>query len=163
MSFNPTQEMSLTRKVPMKRTAFKRKPVAMKKTNLKRMSKKKASEMRKYHGLSKTFLERPENMWCYICICMKHDLHFDVVKNAMLNKGGYLQTLCRDTGSGINYSSETHHRFGRVASLLNDERGWCPSCASCRLVPHTKGIKARELGLIGSVSTYGVPIDRHTK
>ena len=69
--------------------------------------------------------------------------------------------ICLVRGMTPAPATEVHHRFGRVGSLLRDQRGWCASCVHCRDWPHANPREARELGVLGPPELWNVRIDRH--
>lgn len=139
----------------MRRTAFKHKPAKpmkrsgfirskrpkgefptypqkpLKRTPLRKVSKKQAAQMRKYYGVRRAFLIA--NPACQICPCR---------------------------GMKPAPATEVHHQRGRSGSLLCDTRGFIASCRSCREWPHENTAVARELGLLASPVEWGVSFDR---
>lgn len=124
---------TLKRREPMRKYPFKSKAYEpMKRTALKRQSKKQASRLARYLPIRNDFLKKFPA--CGICLVL------DMTPAP---------------------STEVHHKFGRNGSLLFDVRGFVPSCRAHREWPHTNGALARELGVLGMPSEWGVPIDRH--
>lgn len=55
---------------------------------------------------------------------------------------------------GLHYAKEIHHTYGRVGSLLLDEKFWKPVCRECHnwIGAHPKA--ARERGLIAPLGQW---------
>jgi hypothetical protein len=123
----------------MKRGGWTRKPgKTIPRSGLKRsqkpmcqVSQKQGKRLREYGPISKKFLA--ENPICAICVARKK--------------------------KPPNPSTEVHHLRGRVGRLLCDVRGFVASCFPCRDFPHTKVIKARELGVLAPANLWNVPFD----
>lgn len=131
--FNST----LQRKKPLKSKGrpWAKKPLPDKKpkNQLKKITKSLRKRKREYYPLQRQFLE--DHPFCQIC----------EARGAM----------------PPNRSTEVHHKFGRIGSLLCDVRGFVASCFPCRDFPHSNPKKARELGVLGEARYWNVPIDRH--
>jgi hypothetical protein len=140
MGWNST----LTRKTPMKRG---NKP--MKRSPFKQVSKKLAKAKQEYHPASRSFLSRPENTFCLICVCFKTGIDWNEAKALAKIYHNPIQAFGR-LGVLPNPSTETHHQRGRIGSLLTDERFFIPCCRPCRSVPHDNPARARQLELLAS-------------
>lgn len=106
--------------------------IKQRKGALKKVSKKQSGRLARYYPIRDAFLA--ENRACEICSAR---------------------------GGPVNEATEVHHKYGRNSSLLFDVRGFVASCRQCRTIPHDKPEWARERGLLGAASLWGVPIDRH--
>jgi hypothetical protein len=57
--------------------------------------------------------------------------------------------LCVTRGMKPNDATEVHHVYLRTGKrLLLDERGWLPSCRSCRDYPHESAKRGEERGIL---------------
>jgi len=130
----PLKQSPWRRKARVCDKGFKRKPKAIhKRTEIKKISKSLRAKKREYFKKHSAYLA--EHPFCGICLVQ-----------------GVIPP---------NPATEIHHKFGRAGSLLNDERGFVPSCRSCREIPHANPQWAREMGILGTAAQWNVPIDRH--
>jgi hypothetical protein len=111
----------------MKRAPLLRSTKRMKRTPLRKVSKKQSGRLRKYYPIQVEFLKK--HKWCMICMA----LHGVKVR-----------------------SSEVHHSRGRNGRLLYDTRFFVASCRGCRMVPHLNIKWAREVGITAEAKDWGV-------
>lgn len=106
----------------------------LKRTPLKRESKGRKAELRKYHLSASAFFAEPGNDVCHICLKLRED------------------------GDDIRLfpSTERHHFRGRIGRLLNWKPGWIPSCNHHRQWPHQNPVRARKLGLLAEAKDWNV-------
>lgn len=75
------------------------------KTQMKRVSSKRARELRQYAKQRKAFLAKPENRWCVVAASGRVGRHW--------------------TGATVfQRATEVHHQLGRNSKLLLDEKYW---------------------------------------
>lgn len=107
----------------MKRTPIKRRN-GLKRTRLKKVSKKYSMELSKYYRLRSKFLK--ENPWCHRCMV-----------SVYLGEGG------------ISSSQDVHHRRGR-GKYINDVSTWSALCRPCHDWVHSHSNLARATGWLVS-------------
>lgn len=148
MNWNST----LTRKTPMKRTAFLStavsKSIKQKLTReiwsqngtfkrvkpIKKISKSLRNRQRTYFELQHEFLMREENANCCICIARRE----------------------RGENIPLRAAVEVHHWAGRTGRLLCYVPYFRASCFSCRSFPHDHPTLAREMGILAPAALWNV-------
>ncbi len=91
----------------------------MKRSRLRKVSKKRAQELKVYHALRSKFLERHP-------VCQ----------------------IGRGLIGCTNLSNDVHHRKGRVGKQLLDRRSWIAVCRPCHARLHDHPKEARKMGWI---------------
>ena len=95
----------------------------MKRTPLRRVSKKRAKQLRTYTDVRKEYLK--EHPWCVVCVkefSIKHqDFYNDVEYNGPISSN--LETVRKAT--------QIHHVCKRRGDKLNDTSKFLPVCARC--------------------------------
>lgn len=92
---------------------------------IKRESKGRKAEMRRYNESAAAFFSEPGNDVCLICVKLREDGEDILLRPA----------------------TERHHVRGRIGRLLNWRPGQIPCCRGHRLWPHENPARARKLGL----------------
>ncbi len=100
----------------------------LKRTPLRRQSKKRAKENSAYSKRVKEW--KLENEWCVACT--RIDAYYGIFTPAFL----------------CNTTKHCHHWAGREGALLMKEEWWIPLCATCHSWVHDNSNAARELGLL---------------
>ncbi len=108
----------------IRRTPLKRSTKPLKRTSLKRVSKKRAKENRKYMELRVEFLR--DHPWCEAAAVIWPEQY----RNATLP-----------------YSGEVHHKVDRRAHFL-DVSSWLAVCRESHQWIHANPGQARKLGLL---------------
>lgn len=115
---------------PIKRyTPLKRSTKPLKRTRLRRVSKKHAAELRVYYDKRQAYLTK--NEWC--------------------EAGPVILKAKLPPSYGVPYctirATQLHH-VARRGPNLNNEETFCGCCAECHAWVHAHAQKARELGLL---------------
>lgn len=128
----------LKRKVSLRRSWFKRNPLA-RPVPLRKQSKGLRTATAKYRKLETAFLSLPENKWCICCTIRRETLGENILRNQ---------------------ATEVHHWAGRIGRLLCYVPYFRAFCYFCRLWPHQHPRLARELGLLAPAKLWNVfPVD----
>lgn len=98
----------------------------LKRSPLKRESKGRKAELRKYYESAPAFFCEPGNRNCLICVKLREDGEDIILRKA----------------------TERHHLRGRIGRLLNWRPGQIPCCLHHRTWPHDHPARARKLGLL---------------
>lgn len=104
---------------------MKRTPL-LRKSPLRRVSKKRALASRTYAQKRKAFLI--EFPLCEVC--------------------PKIQPFFGSPGTGYNWSCDVHHTKGRLGEGYLDEKTWLPVCRSCHDQIHRNPRWARDMGLL---------------
>ena len=91
----------------------------LKRTPLKRVSKKRGKELRHYSKTRAAFLTAHP-----FCVC------------------------CNYRNRNSSYACDIHHKAGRNHAMLNDETQWLPVCRDCHDTIHRHPSWARAMGFL---------------
>jgi hypothetical protein len=124
---------------------------------MRKVSKKRLKVMRKnYFPANNEFLQRPENRFCYICLCRSLECTVTELRSMMSRPVKEGDRLLGLSGAIMVPAVEVHHYRGRIGRLLDFEPFFLASCRECREWPHTFFKQARALELLAPSPLYNV-------
>lgn len=141
----------MTRKTPLrpkKPWRPQRKPMAKGK-GLKPRTVERRREETVYYSLKRSYVERPGNRHCAVCLCLALARPWPEVKADVMGGALNPDALARR-------STEVHHFRGRIGRLLCDTRFFIGTCRAHREWPHENARQARALVLLAPSSEWEV-------
>ncbi len=103
-----------------------RKPLKRSTKPIRKVSKKRASQLRDYSKLRKEFLSK--HKWCQVWLA-EHNLEEKDVRESEDGRGWATPPPMRALKE-VPFAIEVHHRAGRFGSRLNDPGFWLAVCLS---------------------------------